>query len=323
MKREHWILAAAALLTAVLMWWTGTGQQNDTPTADPARPVDQRRPALADDVNAKAPKITANINDLTAPLSTILQDLPGAASVQACVMRPNARKRIVHFLDWNYVDKDLLAKVDGRKDWDAFLLEVDATQLDQIAALECLVTYHGLKRVLIEGLTEADMPALPDKVAQLRDAEEHKKALRAKLSEARAQVQWSKQGTERYKKAMDLERQIAGMMAHHREEMLKMGAAIRLLVAGHLEAVLPLDDAKLLDAAGPMPDGRQDPLAIGQRERAMVKNALAASPVAVIICGGSHNLMAEIRRQDPEADYYRVAVRGFVEATKGSQAGGK
>jgi hypothetical protein len=72
---------------------------------------------------------------------------------------------LIQFLDWHYVDKELVAK-DGQTDWEDFLLEVEAVQLDQAAAIECL-TRHGLKRVLVEGLTEANMPALPDKVAQL------------------------------------------------------------------------------------------------------------------------------------------------------------
>jgi hypothetical protein len=80
-------------------------------------------------------------------------------------------------------------------------------------------------------------------------------------------IQQSKSAADRQKKAVALERQTAGMMDDHRAETLKMGAAVRLVVSGRLDAVLPLDDAKLLDAAGPiLPGGKKDPAAVAERE---------------------------------------------------------
>ena len=70
-------------------------------------------------------------------------------------------------------------------DWDVFLNEVEATQLDQAAALECLARHHGLKCVLLEGLTDADMQELPDRVAQLREAQKHLLELKTRLAETR------------------------------------------------------------------------------------------------------------------------------------------
>jgi hypothetical protein len=114
-----------------------------------------------------------------------------------------------------------------------------------------------------------------------------------------------------------LERQIVGMLVAHRTETLKMGAAVRLLVSGGLDAVLPLDETKLLDAAGPiLPGGKQDAVAVADQEAAMVKKALAAGPVAVIICGGAHDLSAAVRQADQTAEYMRVATRGYLEAVK-------
>jgi hypothetical protein len=49
-----------------------------------------------------------------------------------------------------------------------------------------------------------------------------------------------------------MEKQIEEMMEQHRCELLRVGAACRLLLTGDLEAVLPLDDASLLDAARPV-----------------------------------------------------------------------
>jgi hypothetical protein len=175
--------------------------------------------------------------------------------------------------------------------------------------------------VLVEGLTEADMPALPDKVAQLREAENHQPALREQLAEVRRELRGIPKAAERHKLALALELYVSGMLADHRVETLKMGLAIRLLMSSRLDAVLPLDDGKLLDAAGPiLPGGKQDPAAIADREAAMVKKAMAASPVAVIICGGSHDLSAAVLQADQTAEYIRVVTRGYLEATRG---GGK
>jgi hypothetical protein len=235
--------------------------------------------------------------------------------VDATPATSKPRRRIVYFLDWHFVDKDLLAN-DGRTDWEAFLREVEAVQLDQAAALECLARHHGLKRVLVEGLTENDMPLLPGKVAQLREAEQHQPALKAQLAEVQTLIQQNKSGTDRRNKAVALEKQIVGMLVAHQTETLKMGAAVRLLVSGRLDAVLPLDDAKLLDAAGPiLPGGKQNYAAVADREATMVTNALAAGPVSVIICVGSHDLSAAVLWADQTAEYIRVATRAYLEAT--------
>jgi hypothetical protein len=261
------VLAAAA---AVTVWW-GPWRSPDDQEHQDTKPlteedIEQRRTDLAGRVARYAPAAPADINDLGATLVSILRGLPGVVRVDATPARSKLRRRIVHFLDWHYVDKDLLAK-DGRTDWEAFLLEVEAVQLDQAAGLECLARHHGLKRVLVEGPTEADMSALPGKVAQLREAEEHQPALRTQLAEVRTLIQQNKAATDRHKKAVALEWQIASMLAEHQAETLRMGAAVRLLVSGRLQAVLPLDDAQMLDAAGPiLPGGKQDSAAVAERE---------------------------------------------------------
>jgi hypothetical protein len=198
------------------------------------------------------------------------------------------------------------------------LLEVEAIQINQAAALEFLARHHGLKRVLIERLTEADMPVLPDKVAQLREAQQHQPALKVQLAEVLKLLPTLPERGERHDKTLALRGQIVGMLAEHLENMLEMGTAIQLLATGKLDVVLPLDDAKLLDEAAPvLPGGKCDPSAVARREQAMVKKALAAAvPVAIIICGASHDLTAAIRAADNDTEYYRVAVRGFEEAAQ-------
>jgi hypothetical protein len=315
------VLALAAVTVAVVWWgpWRLRNYDFCGPPPLTADTIEERRAEVADEVARYAPANPVKLDDLAAPLATTLKGLPGVVKVDVPLSPAKPRTRIVHILDWHFVDKELLANVDGRIDWDQFLVEVEAVQLDQTAVLECLARHHGLKRVHIETLTEADMPALPDKVAQLRETEQHQQALKDELVEALRVLQTHPEPGERHNKAAKVYAELAGMLADHRLDMLKMGAAVRLLMSGQLTEVLPLDDAKLLDAAGPMADGKQDPAVVSRREAAMVQKALASGPVAVIICVGSHDLTAEIRKQEPRTDYIRVATRGYLAAVKGGK----
>jgi hypothetical protein len=76
-----------------------------------------------------------------------------------------------------------------------------------------------------------------------------------------------------------------------RREQLEAGAAIRLLAAGELKEVLPLDSETTLQPANLVQEGqiRGDAAKVKERRDAMVRNALK-QPVAVIILGGSHDL---------------------------------
>jgi hypothetical protein len=102
--------------------------------------------------------------------------------------------------------------------------------------------------------------------------------------------------------------------------MLDLGAAVRLMVAGELAEVLPLDDARLLDAAKPAQvDGRLvfDKDKVKEREDVMVKNALANDAAAVIILGGSHDLTGSVQRIGPPwTEYVRVTVKAYQELDK-------
>src|SRR5262245_13333583 len=106
------------------------------------------------------------------------------------------------------------------------------------------------------------------------------------------------------------------MLAQHRLDMLEWGAAVRLLAAGELAEVLPLDDAKLLEAARPIgADGRRklDAAKVAQREDAMVRSALAKDAVAVLILGGSHDLTGSVQRvAGPACEYLRVTVSCYT-----------
>jgi hypothetical protein len=70
------------------------------------------------------------------------------------------------------------------------------------------------------------------------------------------------------------------------------------LVSGELQEVLPLDDAKLLDAAAPViANGKVtfDAAKVAARRDGMVERALAKDHAAVIVLGESHDLTDSVR----------------------------
>ena len=94
-----------------------------------------------------------------------------------------------------------------------------------------------------------------------------------------------------------------------REDLLQLGAPGRLLMAGELDAVLPADDAKLLDAADPVNDGKIEfnSEAGRAREEGMVR-LLLKQKEAVVVMGGAHDLANNL----PAAvEYVRAKTRGY------------
>jgi hypothetical protein len=89
----------------------------------------------------------------------------------------------------------------------------------------------------------------------------------------------------------------------------------RLLVSGELQRVLPLDDAKTVDAAKPRLHNGQvvpDPAAKAKRQAAMAQALLKAGPVAVAILGGSHDPTDALGRLDEAGvEYLRVTVQAY------------
>jgi hypothetical protein len=277
------------------------------------------------------PKVRGRIDDLTAPVAEILRQLPGVASVDQPLKPAHPTDRLVQLRDWHFVTREGFAKEmhlgAGRqplpaRDFDLryqdFLVDVERVQMELMATLRCLIKYHGLKRVYIERLTPEQMPAFKDKIAALREAVPHQSTLHKRHKDARDLVEQlatdGKPAADRHAKAQALEREIAGRLEQHRLAMLEIGAAGRLLVSGELLEVLPLDDAELLDAAGPdLANGKLafDPLTVAARQDAMVQRALAKDHTAVIVLGGSHDLTDSVRGIVGEGCEY-IRVTGHV-----------
>jgi hypothetical protein len=105
------------------------------------------------------------------------------------------------------------------------------------------------------------------------------------------------------------------MLDQHRVRLLELGAPGRLLIAGEIDDVLPLDDAGLLDRGKPVtPEGkvRLDPDKLKARHGAQVKAVLAKGGFGLIVLGGAHDLSDAVQRLGRgQCDYIRVTTRRF------------
>ena len=89
-----------------------------------------------------------------------------------------------------------------------------------------------------------------------------------------------------------------------------------MLIAGEIEAVLPLEDAMALDNAKPIsPDGKigVDPGKREARHDAQVTTVLDQGRFGLIILGGSHDLSASMRRHAEKCEYLQVTTKRFKE----------
>jgi len=274
-----------------------------------------------------APTIKTRIDDLDSPVADLLRQLPGVVKVEVGTTAKKPTSRIIHLRDWHFVPKELYAldmkEVHGRelsadeidRLHQELLLEVELVQIEQMAVLRCLIKHHGLKRVFSEGFSPGELNAYRERIAVLKamDQEQVPK-VRTQLEEVRKLI--ADATGERKEKAQEIEAQLLELLDDHKERLLEMGAAGRLLISGELEDVLPLEDADALEKAKPIsPSGgvKLDPVKVEARHDAQVKAALREGPVAVIVLGGAHDLTASVGRLGGRCEYLRVTTRRFRE----------
>jgi len=278
------------------------------------------------------PTLKWQLTDLTFPARDLLACLPGVTEVEQVVKCDKPTRRLIHLGDWHLVPRDLyaldLATSAGRPLAEAevaqlhaeHLLEVAAVQAEQLVVLRCLIRHHGLKKVYCEGLTPAGLANYRDIIRALKAMEADEiPAARKQLAEVRELLAGMKargqEDTERHLAAVGIESQLVKMLGDHRDRLLEFGAAGRLLVAGELEEVLPLDDDDALESSRPVtPDGRVkiDKGKTRAREEAQVKLILAGEPLAVVILGGDHDLGLPLRvASGGRAEYVRVTTALF------------
>jgi hypothetical protein len=95
---------------------------------DPGETIESRQAALVAQIARYAPVRAVSLEDMTTPLRDALHALPGVVRVDVSLSPARPSRRILQFLDWHLVDRDLLAKLDNRLDWELFLNEVEAAQ---------------------------------------------------------------------------------------------------------------------------------------------------------------------------------------------------
>jgi hypothetical protein len=100
---------------------------------------------------------------------------------------------------------------------------------------------------------------------------------------------------------------ITDLLEAHLLRLREIGAAGKLMMAGDLAAVLPLDDSRLLDEADPR---EASSTALEARDRAIVRNALShGEPIVVMVLSAGHDLTPWVRQQDSSCGYVRVTTR--------------
>lgn len=238
--------------------------------------------------------------------SAALKNLPQVHSVTFGLTKGSERQ-IIHLLDWHFVSEaDFAADLRDQSSepisdeeieglYDAFLDEVEAIQQEQMAILRALIRDHGVNAIYKEGLTAENLPAFEKLVAAIKKFGRNKP------------------------KGETLVEQF--LLDQYRRDLLRVGAAGRLLLSGELKAILPAEDAKCLEAANPVgSEGkvRLNAEADERREDAIVRSILDGERVAVIVLGGDHDLADNLQRlSDGSCQYVRIEAKRYREVRCG------
>lgn len=217
--------------------------------------------------------------------------------------------------DWHFLPKDLfaadikdvaekpLAEEDIDRLYEEFLSEVDLVQTEQKALLRCLIKHHGLRRIFCEGLTDLDLPIYRAKIAALRTVERQIPEVKTQLQKASqalaAMAKAGEEGSEDYHRVVEITSELEELLYQHRLDLLQVGAAGQLYVAGEIEEVVPLDDAELLQRANPVAeDGgvKLDKEVIEARQDAQARAMIEDGKFALAILGGAHDLSDNLAR---------------------------
>lgn len=181
---------------------------------------------------------------------------------------------VVHLRDWHFVPRNL-CELEGIS-FEEVLTVAKAVQESQVAIARHLIRSHGLKDVYAEGLSEKSRPMWDLRLDVLKTVP-----------------------PEALAKESDTVKYTA----------LEVGTPGRLLLAGDIANVLPLEDERAHQDAKPVVDGKVAPndAKIAARRKAMVAR-LPAEGMALIVLGGSHDLGPQL----PAGTLYvQVTPRGY------------
>lgn len=339
-KRFLATLVFVAGLTGAVMFFQ-RGESGRAPSSH-GTGIEQARENANRAVAGYVPAVPGRIDDLTVRAVQLLQKLPGVIGIEVPSLTGPRTARIIHLKDWHFVSKEMFAtdlrdqsdaisneEIDSQ--YEAFLQHVEAVQIEQTTLLRCLIQHHGLKQVFSEGLTDSYQPKYLDTIAKLRRMETEIPEMQEqqrKVSDLIQRVEKAgKDASEQKAIQQETQAEIDELAREQRMDLLRIGAAGRLLVAGELDEVLPLDDAEALEQANPVTADEKikfDEARVTARRDAMVKRVLDHGPFGLIVLGGSHDLAGNVGRiGGGTCEYIAVTTEKLSEFASAAPSAGK
>ena len=223
-------------------------------------------------------------------LSESLRKLPVVDSVNVIAAKVKAKKRIIHVLDWHYVDEnsfvadlkdaadEVLSEDETKDAVEEHRKTVRKVQKQERQLILFLVSKLGIKQVIHEGFTQEELDPYKNRIQMLKEFE-------------------PPSGNGGFDQFIRHEYQI---------DLLLIGAPGHLLIDEKIGVVLPAEGAEAYKAANPLRDGKFvfDEKANEAREDAIVKRVLAGTArTGVRILGGAHDLSDNV---PDDCEYIRV-----------------
>lgn len=263
---------------------------------------------------AYAPDSPTQIADPASSVIKMLSRLPGVVRVDVSVQSDSPAYRIIHFRDMHLTPLETIAfeqrqfssrpltQKELELEYEERLVSTEMHQIDQMAALRCLIRHHGLRTVLLEGLCEDNVDQFHQDVAELRTAKE-----RNCIEHTSGVNPYDSLGIGRSAQPLWMD---PGSMWI--EARLGLGACGRLQVCDELEVILPLDAAEELEASFPTTNHSINWNAEHKRHQRHVQKCMASGAVSVIILGGWHDLSDAIKEQgNIGIEYVRITTQFY------------
>lgn len=220
------------------------------------------------------------------PEVTDLQKLPDVASVEVVTAVQPPQRRVIHLLDWHYVEKDKFAIDLGLHD-EKKISEAHQEHIQVVEAvqdeLRQVIQTLSVEQVFMEGVTPKNLPQFQARLDALR----------------------------KFKPRADSP--IALLLAEeYRHDLLRLGGAGQLAMEERIK-VLPAEEHEAYIKANPVIDGKLKPNddANARREEAVIRMLLKGPPVTLLVFGGAHDFRDEIARLAPDCEYVRVTVKSY------------
>lgn len=279
-----------------------------------------RREESPQKVESYKPVALGNLATLETDAVKLLAGLPYVEEVRRDLHPKQPQRRVVVFANFHVVERNLfvadLEHHRGRKlterervlEYWRFLATVETVQLEQLAALQCLIRRHGLREAFDEGLVvggsaNSDIAQLVNNVRAVSKYE--REFLSATAGQLRTLQTRQNIDTGTCESMLRVQQS--------RYALLEGGSLFRLYEQDLLRRVLPCEDQKAYAAGAPRFEQDQpvfDADAFEQREDAIVANLLKAGPVSVLMIGAAHDLSDNLKRLDPHAELIVVRVQG-------------